>query len=53
MVLDFDIAQKAPDALEDAEDAAAADEAAAALARGEETTIPLDEVARELGLTLD
>lgn len=53
MVLDFDIAQKALEALEDAEDAAAADEAAAALARGEETTIPLDEVARELGLTLD
>lgn len=52
MILDIEIAQRALRALEDAEDAAAAEEARAAIEAGEET-VPLEEVARELGLKLE
>lgn len=52
MVLDVEVAHRALQALEDAEDAAAADAALAAIEAGEET-VPLEDVARELGLTLE
>ena len=52
MVLDIEIAHRALRALEDAEDAAAADAAAAAIEAGEET-VPLEDMARELGLKLE
>lgn len=51
MILDLDLAQRALRALEDAEDAAAAAEVHAAIEAGEET-VPLEDVARELGLKL-
>ena len=52
MVLDVEVAHRALRALEDAEDAAAADAAAAAIEAGEET-VPLEDMARELGLKLE
>ena len=52
MILDIEIAQRALQALEDAEDAAAAAEVHAAIEAGEET-VPLEDVARELGLKLE
>jgi prevent-host-death family protein len=52
MLLDIEVAQRALRALEDAEDAAAAAEVEAAVAGGE-STVPLEDVARELGLQLD
>ena len=52
MVLDVEIAHRALRALEDAEDAAAADVAAAAIEAGEDT-VPLEDMARELGLKLE
>ena len=52
MILDIEFARRALQALEDAEDAAAAEKAHAAIEAGEET-VPLDDVARELGLRLE
>lgn len=52
MVIDVTVARRALEALEDAEDAASAAEIHAAVLSGAEPTIPLEEVARELGLTL-
>jgi prevent-host-death family protein len=52
MLLDIETAHRALEALEDAEDGAAAVEVETALARGD-GTVPLEDVARELGLTLD
>ena len=52
MVLDVEVAHRALRALEDAEDAAAADAAAAAIEAGEDT-VPLEDMARELGLKLE
>lgn len=52
MVLHIEIAHRALRALEDAEDAAAADAAAAAIEAGEDT-VPLEDMARELGLKLE
>lgn len=50
-IMDVELGRRALQALEDAEDAAAAAEADAAVAAGEET-VSLDEVARELGIDL-
>ena len=52
MILDIEVAHRALRALEDAEDAAAADAAAAAIEAGEDT-VPLEDMARELGLKLE
>ena len=52
MLLDIEVARRALQALEDAEDVAAAQQAQAAIEAGEET-IPLEDVARELGLRLE
>lgn len=52
MILDIEFARRALQALEDAEDSVAADEARAAIEAGEET-VPFEEVARELGLKLE
>lgn len=52
MILDIEVAHRALQALEEAEDAAAAEAAQAAIEAGEET-VPLDEMARELGLKLE
>ncbi len=51
VLLDADLAQRALAALEEVEDAAAADAALAELEAGE-TAIPLDEIAKELGIAL-
>lgn len=52
MILDIEVAHRALQALEDAEDAAAAKAAHMAIEAGEET-VPLEDVARELGLKLE
>lgn len=52
MVIEITVARRALEALEDAEDAATAAEIHAAVLSGVEPTIPLEEVARELGLSL-
>lgn len=51
VVMSVELSRRALAALEDAQDAAAADEAAAAIENGE-ATVPLDDVARELGFNL-
>ena len=51
-LLDVELSRRALKALEDAEDAAAAAEVEEAIARGE-TTVSLEDVARELGINLD
>jgi prevent-host-death family protein len=50
-ILDVDLGRRALEALEDAEDTAAAAEAESALRAGEET-VSLDDVARELGIAI-
>lgn len=52
MVLDIEVAHRALRALEDAEDAAAAEATQAAIEAGEET-VPLEDMAHELGLKLE
>lgn len=52
VVMDVELSERALAALEDAQDAAAAREAADAIAQGEEP-VPLEDLARELGFTLD
>ncbi len=52
MILDIKTARRALQALEDYEDAVAAQQAEAAIAQGE-STVPLAEIARELGFELD
>ncbi len=51
VILDAGLAERALAALEEAEDAAAADAALAELESGE-PAVPLEEVAKELGITL-
>ncbi|GAA1420523.1 hypothetical protein GCM10009640_09970 [Agrococcus citreus] len=51
VVMDVELSRRALAALEDAEDAAAAEEAARAIAQGEET-VPLSALARELGFNI-
>ena len=51
MLMDIEFAHRALRALEDAEDAAAAQAAQAAIDAGE-LTVPLEQVAHELGLRL-
>jgi prevent-host-death family protein len=51
VVMDVELSRRALAALEDAQDAQAASEAARAIADGEET-VPLADLARELGFTL-
>lgn len=51
VVMDVDLSRRALAALEDAEDAAAAGRALAAIEAGE-ATVPLADVARELGFDL-
>lgn len=51
VLLDADVARRALAALEDAQDAAAADAARLEIEAGE-ASIPLDEIARELGIEL-
>ncbi|MEO7146725.1 MAG: type II toxin-antitoxin system prevent-host-death family antitoxin [Terrimesophilobacter sp.] len=50
-LLDVELSRRALKALEDAEDAVAAAEAEEAIANGE-TTVSLEDVARELGISL-
>ncbi|WP_426519837.1 type II toxin-antitoxin system prevent-host-death family antitoxin [Diaminobutyricibacter sp. McL0618] len=52
MVIDFEVAKRALQALEDAEDAATAAEVHAAVVRGDEEIVSLEEVADELGIVL-
>lgn len=51
VILDADLSRRALEALQDAEDAAAAAEAEERIAAGEET-IALEDIARELGIAL-
>lgn len=51
VVMDVELSRRALAALEDAQDVAAAEEAARAIARGEET-VPLSDIARELGFSV-
>ncbi|MFD4180352.1 type II toxin-antitoxin system Phd/YefM family antitoxin [Rhodococcus sp. NPDC058514] len=51
VLMDADTARRALEALHDAEDAAAADAAREAMEAGE-PTVSLDEIARELGLSI-
>lgn len=52
VVMDVELARRALDALEDVEDARAVAQAREAIAAGEET-VPLADLARELGFALD
>jgi len=52
VVMDAALGRRALEALEDAEDARAAREVQAAIDAGEQT-VPLEDIARELGFTLD
>ena len=50
-IMDAELARRALEALDDADDARAAAEALSAIEEGE-TTIPLEDLARELGIEL-